>query len=447
MTMQIEKIKEFYLKNKHIIFLPAITLLLFFACYYSPLWIVASVLTFFFYINLNLGELFCYTLYFGMFSGIGTFYITSLLIGFGLMIIRYVYDLIKKQTKFYSLPFVLTTLFVLVFSLINYGYSKSGFEQGVLVVSLLYVAYFVLVYGKTINPDKCFKYLMIGVFASLVLGLLSLVLPGFGFKIYHYDGTYKRLQLFTFYPNHLAVISSFAIAHYVTKIINRQGKLVVNLTLIVCMILIGLFTLSKAFIVLLLIIALYVVVMLIKIYKWKSLKFLIPAVLCLLVVCLCAHELVEKIIIRFTHYAQDENLLYRITTGRSGIWEKYIKDMTSSIPKLLFGVGLFTTELVDIGPHNVPIYFAHRVGLVGLVLLCLLIWSYIRESGKNIKFKLSNCLLFAVFVFIAMEEMIFSDRFFFFLILGILSARKQTEGNDLDKENTKQKKNLGENAK
>ena len=433
-----QKVYEFYLKHKALIFLPAITLLLFFACYYSPLWIVAAVLTVPFYFGLDLGELFCYTFYFGLFSGIKLYYIVSLLIGFCFMLVRYIVDLAKKRAKFYLLPFTLTTIYILIFSLINYGYDTNGLDQGVLVISLLYVAYFVLVYGKTINISKCFKYLSIAIFVSLALGLLSLVLPKFGWKIYYYDGTYKRLQLFTYHQNHLAIICAFAVCYYLTEIFNKKKNRIMCAALIICYMLIGLFTLSKAFIVLLVIIALYSVVVLIKKYKWKSFRLILPAIAFLIVFCLCSRELVFKIIDRFTTYYRrgTETFLYKVTTGRSEIWNDYIADLTKSIAKMFFGVGLFSKELYAIGPHNVVVYFLYRSGFLGVVLLGLIIWSYYRETKGKFKVKMDNCLLLAIFVIISMEEMIFSDRFFFFLILGILMTRVPEKNDEINKNET-----------
>lgn len=422
-----KKITEFYKKYKTLIFLPTITLLLFFAAYYEPLWIIASVLTAIFYLHLYLGDLFCYTFYFGLFSRVGTFYIVSLLIGFGLMIIRYVYDLIKKREKVYALPLILTILFIVLFSAINYGVDKNGLDQGVLVVSLLFVAYFVLVYGKTICPEKCFKFLSIGIFVSLVLGLITLLLPSYGFKIYYFDGTYKRLQLFTFHQNHLAIVCTFAICYYVYKLINKKGKLLVNIALIISFLLIGLFTLSKAFILTVAIIVLYLFVILIRKYKWKSLRFILPMIVFLAIFGICARDLIVRIFFRLTAYSKGESLINQITTGRSDIWNQYFIDLTTSIPKFLFGVGIFTKELISVGPHNVLIYFLYRTGIIGIILLSVIIWSYLRECKGKLKFKLNNCLLFVMFLIVAMEEMIFSDRFFFFLILGILLMRTETK--------------------
>ena len=196
-----QKLLEQYKKYKQYIILITITALLFFACFFEPLWIVASVLIGLFYITCNFGEILCYTVYFTFFSGIGTFYIVSLLLGFVVVAIKYILALHQKKEKFYVLPFVLTTLFVVVFSLINYQFDNSGFEQGVLVIALLYVFYFAFVYSKTIQIDKVFKFLMFGLIASLPLGFGSLLFNNFSYSIFYFDGQYNRLRLFCYHQN------------------------------------------------------------------------------------------------------------------------------------------------------------------------------------------------------------------------------------------------------
>ncbi len=429
-----QKLKEFFKKYNKLFFTAVITLLLFFANLCSPLWIVATVLTFVFYIFLNIGEIVAFSMYFNMFSGIETFYIASLLCGFAVIVVKYIIDLSKKRAKFYPLPFALTMIFVILFSLINYGYNSSGALQGALIISLLFVSYFLFVYRKQINVDESFKALMIGILVSAVLGLVSMIIPNFAHKIYHFDGTYKRLRLLCLHQNHLAIICLFAISYYVYKIANGKGKLWVNLVYCVVLFVIGLFTMSKAFIVVAVLIVLYLLVFAVKKYKLKSLKAIIPCLVVFVIICTCAHELVMKIINRFVAYNTTSSFINQITTGRSGIWYEYFSEISSSILKMLFGVGLFSKELVAIGPHNVLVYFMYRTGIVGLVLLAMLIWSYINSYDGKLALSFKNCLPLFVFIIIAMEEMIFSDRFFFFMVFAIILISNSKNEEESSKE-------------
>ena len=52
----LKKVKDIILKNNKLIFVSVITVLLFFANLFSPLWIVAVVFTLGFYSFLNVGE-------------------------------------------------------------------------------------------------------------------------------------------------------------------------------------------------------------------------------------------------------------------------------------------------------------------------------------------------------------------------------------------------------
>lgn len=421
----LQKIKEFCLKYNKIIFVAIITGLLFFANLFSPLWIVATVFTFIFYVFLNVGEIVAFCMYFNMFSGIETFYIASLLCGLAVIIAKYVIDLAKKRQKVYVLPLVLTFLYIVVFSLINYGYDSNGALQGALIVSLLIVSYLLFVYRKQINVDESFKALMLGIFVSTVLALVSMLIPNFAHKIYHFDQTYKRLKLLCLHQNHLAVICLFAMSYYVYKLVNRKGKAWVNIVFIVVLLTLGLFTLSKAFIMVAAIIILYAFICSVVIYKKKSLKIVIPSLIVMVAICFVAKDLVVKIIDRFVAYNKSSSFISQITTGRSGIWYRYFHEIASSVQKLMFGVGLFSKELVQIGPHNVIVYFLYRSGLVGIILLSMLIWSYLKAYSGKFSLGLKNCLPILIFIVVAMEEMIFSDRFFFFMVLALMLVFKE----------------------
>lgn len=422
-----QKAKEFFLKNNKFIFVAAISLLLFFANLFSPLWIVATVLTLAFYIFLNVGEIVAFSLYFNMFSGIETFYIASLLCGFAVIVTKYVIDLVKKRKKIHVLPLSITLTFIVLFSLINYGYDSNGALQGALIVSLLLVSYLLFVYRKQINVNESFRALILGIAVSTVLALVSMAIPNFAHKIYHFDGTYKRLKLLCLHQNHLAVICLFAMSYYAHKIINQKGKLWKNLSVLVVLLVIGLFTMSKAFIVVAAFIVLYLFVYLIVIYKKKSLKFVIPSLIALVIICFIAKDLVLKIINRFVAYNTTSSFINQITTGRSGIWYEYFTYVSSSVKKMMFGVGLFSKELISIGPHNVFVYFLYRSGLVGIIMLGVLIWSYLREYDGKFSIHFRNCLPILTFIIVAMEEMIFSDRFYFFMVLALMLIFKPKE--------------------
>ena len=423
-----QTLKDFYFKRKAYVILITMTTLLFFSGFFEPLWYVSLPILFFFYLTCDIGEIMKYSMYFNMFSIIGLFYISSLIIGVVVIIIKYVIDFVKKRRKFFVLPFVLTTMIAVVFSLINYGYDKIGLEQGALVVILLYVVYFMFVYRDVININKCFKHLVYGISISLVLGLVVMIFQeNYAYQMFHFDGTYSRLKLFSFHQNHLAMHACFAIAYFIYLILNRKYVLWFNVVCVVGCLIIGLLTLSKAFILMMVIFFLYFALYLVCKYKWKSLKFIVPVLIVMAVFSLIFKGFVTKIFERFLAYNTTSSFINRITTGRSNIWYTYIEEITSSIPKMLFGVGLFSKELVAIGSHNVLIFLIYRMGFVGLTALGVLAYSYYKVSGVRFSFKLRHILPFATYFILSFNEMIFSDRFFFYLVFGIMLMSKQYE--------------------
>ena len=111
---------------------------------------------------------------------------------------------------------------------------------------------------------------------------------------------------------------------------------------------------------------------------------------------------------------------------------------TSSILKILFGVGLFTKDLISVGPHSVLLFLFYRVGVLGMVTFGILVWSYFKSSTTKIKITFKNILPVLLWIVVAIEEMVFSERFAFFLVFAIMllvfdnKENKKVEG-DVDK--------------
>ena len=419
------------------------TSLLFFAGFWEPFWMIACGFAFLFFTTCSFGEMFGYVLYFTLFSKIGTFYIYMLLSAFLIVVVKYIIDLVKKREKFFAVPFVLTTVFVLVFSLINYEFAYSGVEQGGLIIALLYVCYFAFVYRKQINVRRCFELIMMGIVISGLLGATSLLFDGFNYSIIHNDRIYKRLMLFCYHQNHLAMVCAFAISYFIYLIVNKKAKWYIESVYIAICLIVGLLTLSKAFMLMCVGFVGYLCIYLIAKYKWKSLKVIVPVFAIMAVFCLVCYDFVGNVFERFLAYNTKSSLINRITTGRSAIWYEYINTITSSIPTMLFGFGLFNSELILIGAHNVLIFFAYRVGVLGLMALGLLCYSYFKASETKIKITYKNMLLFLTFIILSFNEMIFSDRFAFFLILGVILMipEKKEESKEADLEKVENEQN------
>ena len=433
------KIKEFYLKNKTIIAMGVMTALVLLANFFYELWPIATAMLVFFFATSSFKEHVCYCVYMAVFSGVSPIYASCILLCLICVAVRYVVDVLKNRKQFFKLPFFVTTAIVVVFSLIFGKVDTNGFFNWGLFVGILYFVYFAYVYHEEIDVKKAFNFLFGAVLVSAVLGFSLLWVDALKIKTYPFDGTYNRLRLFTLNVNHLAMMCMFGIAFFVYEMFNnvivqpksfaffKDKQFWFKLFKIAFLCVIGLMTLSKAFLLVLALVLVYVFVLLILKLKTKSLLIILPLMGAIAVLCLIFKDFVWNLLSRFVVYDAWESLLSKIFTGRTDIWITYINEIFSSPLKAIFGVGLLTQDVVAKGPHNVLIYLVYRVGFVGLVALCVLVWLYAKQSSKKIKPTILNCLLFLVYVVFALEEMIFSDRFFLFLIFAIILMLKNNE--------------------
>ena len=147
--------------------------------------------------------------------------------------------------------------------------------------------------------------------------------------------------------------------------------------------------------------------MLIVKYKLKSFKFIIPTIALFVIFSLIFDGTIDATIKRFAIKVDEELSLNALTSGRSALWTMYFNEITSSIRKLLLGVGLFSERLVRIGPHNLLIHLIYRMGLIGILLLGLLCYFYYQAAKgtrKSLKPTLKTSLTLVVFIMISMVE-------------------------------------------
>lgn len=452
-----------YNKFKPAIIIGVCTLLLFLSTLWSPLIYVLYVFTFLFYLTCNFGEFLCFTMYFEMFSGILPYFLISVCIGFVINIGRYIYDLVKKRVKFYLIPFVITIAIIVIFSAIHYNVDNIGIEQGILFISLFIGVYLAFVYRKEINFKKCFEYLSIGIIASIFVSLLFYAIPSckslvdsregltvMSLKNYIFttDMINNRLKLLTYHTNHLAMICMFMITYVIYALLNFKNKnkfqYIYFAAIFVVSSVLGFLTLSKAFIVMFLILMLYSLICFVIRFKKKSIYFIVPIlILCVILGIIFKNKIVETLK-RFSLYGG--SFLDDLTSGRTTIWKKYFESIGSSFAKLAFGHGLFNQNIVPIGSHNIFIELLYRLGIVGVIAFIALIVFYYLASDRKIHFTYRNCLLLMVFLIFGLEEMILSERFIFFLILAIMMLVKEEEDSTetIEANNIENDKNITE---
>lgn len=421
------KEKEYILKNKLPLMLAISTLMLFFANFFSPLWIVATIFVTVSFLFFDVNQIICALMYLLLFSRIGTAYVYSFGGALVVLLIKYCIEIKKKSKKVFFVPLVLSLLYILIFTFRYEQINSLGIEQGILIIALLFVAYFAFVYNKEINLGDCFKYLTLGIAASLVLGLVSLLFDNFSISVIYDDGIYKRLQLFCYHTNNLGIICLFSIAYFVQKLINCDIKDWKSLLCILFCVFVGIFTLSKTFLLGFAFIVFYFLVCCACRYKKQSIKYILSTIFIILIFGIVFNNVLVRVVDRFSAYIINGTLWDRLTTGRSDIWARYFEYISSSVLSMLFGYGLFNSMGLSAGPHNVFLHLIYRTGLIGFILLCVIIIFYYKNSETKLKLTLKNSLLIFLFVILGFVEMILSERFFMFLIFAVMLLRQNTE--------------------
>lgn len=431
------RVKEFLKKYKAPLVLSILTVLIFTAFIFKDMVTIASVAVVAMMVLCSLEEQICLIMYLAVFSGRSPIYIVSVLFCFVTLAVRYVIEAIKKEKPVYKKQLILTALIVVVFTIVHHSVSTEGFYNWAMFVCLIWFAYFAVIYHNEINLHKAFKTLILAIFVSAALGVVG-YFTGLVKEVYYYDDVVHRLRLFTLNVNHLAMFSAFSIAYIISLVIKKDFSsgdfkflkdkhFWFRMFYLAALVVVGLLTMSKAFLLVVLFMAIYALVFVVLKYRVKSLWFVLVVCLCGGLVCLVAYDYVSAVLNRFVAYDSWNGLLSKITTGRSEIWVMYLKEFANSVWNILFGVGLLTTDLISKGPHNVFIYLIYRVGIVGLLMIGVLIYFYIRQAKGKFKFSFGGLLLLLVYMFFALEEMVLSDRFFLFLIFGIMMLLKNDE--------------------
>ncbi len=146
--------------------------------------------------------------------------------------------------------------------------------------------------------------------------------------------------------------------------------------------LIGLFVVSKAFI--LLNIVLYIAWIIIGFIKAKKKLyhaiFVGIALIIVTILCLIYKDKVEFMLNRF-YGKNDGNFWDHLTTGRMDIWKEYIANWLSSPRTILFGNG-FTAPKISSGyyEHNVYIAFLNQYGILGSAILVFAAVYTVKQS-------------------------------------------------------------------
>ncbi len=402
--MEIIKVLNFLKKYKTFIFLPIICILQLLTCFFADFWIIATIFSVALLLLSDFAHIIYYTIFFQMFSSIGKFSVISTFTAVAVILVRYIIGLIKKKESFYAKPFIITCLICILASIRFTDIDKSGVYQGASLAVALFFIYLLFVYRDRFKVYKCADFLVSGILVSAGISLLTILFKTHISKFVDVFGNLHRLKLLTGNENSLAIYCSFALAIYISNIVNGKCNIFKNILLALVALGFGLSTKSKCFLIVCVFILLYLFFMLIMNYKKKSIMFILPAIAIITIMYFAFRSTIGATIDRLLMEVDGKLSLNTLTSNRAYLWTLYLNKITSSIPNMLFGVGLFGERLVKIGPHNLYIHILYRLGFVGVILLGVLAYFYYKASDKKLKPTLKNSLLLVVFLMIGMVE-------------------------------------------
>lgn len=402
--MEFSRISKFIQKYKTFIFLPIICLLQSLACFYYDLWIVATCFAVALVLISDFAHIIYYTLFFQMFSVLGKFSVILTFISSGVIFIKYLIGVIKHTEKIYPVPLTLTFLISIIFSIRRVDVDNAGVYQGWSLIVALILCYLVFVYRDRFKISKCADFLMCGIIATAGISCLSIIFDGSILNVFNNLGVIYRLKLLTANENSLSIYCSLSLSIFITGIINGKGNLAKNIIFGIIAMAFGISTLSKCFLIVCVFMLVYLFIMLIWKHRLKSLYLIVPGILIIFIFAIIFKTSISNIINRFFSVLNEQLTLSIITTGRSDLWTIYINKITSSIPNMLIGVGLFGKRLIQIGPHNLLIHLLYRIGFIGVFMIGILAYYYYRDSNKSLKPTIYTAMPIFVFILISMVE-------------------------------------------
>lgn len=442
----LNKIKQFYLSYKTIITFVGAMVLLFASSLWAPLSYVLMAFILCSYAFANVEESLVYTMFFMFFSGVLGIFVSSLVGVMLVMTIRYIVDAIRHKVEFFKIPFIITMSLVVVGFVVGIFYDKVEVGQGFITPVLLIMTYIFFAYRKQISARKVADGLLVGMLASVVMAGLMYLISACEITLFEWgkvitksvrktlfmsDGTYTRLKLMTFHINHLSCFCAFAVAYLCYWFINKKDaslkEQIFYYTSFAFAVIIGALTLSKSFIVVCAVIAVYMLVYIIKTYKLKSLYFICPVILIGAIGCVILWDKILHVFSRFVAYGG--SFFDMLTTGRVSIWKKFMQDMFASPLKIIFGAGFLLPDVVAIGTHSLYVYVLYRFGFVGVAALVVLAVYYAKSAGLKFKIDWKRLLPLLIILFFAVQEACVDERFLFVLVgLALLFEKPETIG-------------------
>lgn len=299
---------------------------------------------------------------------------------------------------FFNIVLVFSTVKVLIFNTQEEGIESGSIPRHILVFGTVFAGYAVIVsigrdiigsitvvislvlcgilisdqQNDEIHLRSYLRYFSVGIIITSLIGLFKnsfpRLIPYLSESMIKENGEYySRFAGITGNPNHYTLPLSVVLAAYCVLIIQKKIAFA-DIVFIASMVIFGIMSVSKSF---LISFAILIVVLLVQLTKHNR-KVLI-FVIFIFILCGYAiytnqdNEVVRTIIFRLSNDV-DSGDIDSISTGRTVIWRSYIEYIFDNTIRFMFGSGFGAIWVKGRASHNYFIETLHYLGFVGSIL-------------------------------------------------------------------------------
>lgn len=391
--MGLQNLKKYYKDNK-LIFNCAIVAILFFVnCFVEgfSFYVFPLVAIFIIFSNISTGfSLLVFTIPYCCIDDFNSIYLF-----FGCLLIflirSYIVMLFIDKKKL-PLPFVISALVFIVYSLLPFGdYNWAMVIK--LGIILLLVLFFnlLLMYSKELNIKLNLSILAISMVISVCFYLTYFVSPYMASKkVWHNGDDFIRFTALFPNPNNLAMLCEICLALLTYYILKNKSTWIEVISYITFSIL-GFSSLSKTFLILFIVMICVLFIYVCKKFNKQVFWTIICICIGIMLVAIFANDFLFTYLGRFM-FADPENLtngeiLNIVTTYRYGLWKSVIDYLLMNPVVLFFGRGLGAPLIESISAHNFYLSMIYEVGIVGSILFVamfvILYFDYKRRTKSK----------------------------------------------------------------
>lgn len=195
-----------------------------------------------------------------------------------------------------------------------------------------------------------------------------------------------RFEALMMHPNVFAMVCELVISCIAYFIVSKRGKWW-DWLLLIALTVSGFFTLSKTFLIIVLVIYFVLAIWMLK-EKFSTTVIVGSIVLTVLIILGLYYQNIVMIIVNrfvgtFSECHSFADFMNMITTGRYNLWIEYATYLAHNPLVLVFGAGLGAPVLSSLSAHNMFLTGTYSIGLVGMTLIVVVAILMILEYRKN----------------------------------------------------------------